>query len=213
MMRKDPFRRVVKRDAEFIGPLDHIGVTQRTGGGDDRGDSGCRRRFDAILEGEEAVAGHHRILKRPLAGVLLTELGNRLLDRADAVLLAGADRKSLPVLDDHHAVGADTQIDIPGEEQITLLLLGRGDGGNAGGAPAYGNGGGNNYGGAPAYGNGGGNYGAPQQGGGYSRPAMPRQQPPQGAAGGMPRQQQPMPPMPPEGAFNPDEGAEDDIPF
>ena len=53
-----------------------------------------------------------------------------------------------------------------------------------------------------------GNYGGqpPQQGGG-----MPRtQQPPQG---GMPRAPQPeMPPMP-DGAFNPDDGVEDDIPF
>ena len=44
-------------------------------------------------------------------------------------------------------------------------------------------------------------------------PQMPRQAAPQ-APGGMPRApQQQMPPMPPEGAFNPDEGMEDDIPF
>jgi single-strand DNA-binding protein len=55
-----------------------------------------------------------------------------------------------------------------------------------------------------------GNYGnPPPQGGGMPRTAPPPQQ------GGMPRapQQPPMPPMPPDGAFNPDDGAEDDIPF
>ncbi len=73
-------------------------------------------------------------------------------------------------------------------------------------------------------GGGGGNYAAPQQQqGGYGRPSMPRQQPPQAAPDGMPRQQPPMPPMPPppptttttttEGAFHPEEGMEDDIPF
>ena len=42
---------------------------------------------------------------------------------------------------------------------------------------------------------------------------MPRAAQPQ--QGGMPRapQQPPMPPMPPDGAFNPEDGAEDDIPF
>ncbi len=58
----------------------------------------------------------------------------------------------------------------------------------------------------------------PPRGNGYQQrpavPQMPRQAPPQ-APGGMPRQAPPqqMPPMPPEGAFNPDEGMEDDIPF
>ncbi len=58
----------------------------------------------------------------------------------------------------------------------------------------------------------GGNYGnqqyPQQQGGGMPRAAQPQQ-------GGMPRapQQPPMPPMPPDGAFNPEDGAEDDIPF
>lgn len=56
-----------------------------------------------------------------------------------------------------------------------------------------------------------GNYGnPPPQGGGMPRAAQPPRQE------GMPRapqQQPPMPPMPPDGAFNPEDGAEDDIPF
>ncbi len=65
-------------------------------------------------------------------------------------------------------------------------------------------------------------YGRQQQGGGYNQPQQQqRQQPQQGGMprapqqpqqGGMPRQQPEMPPMP-DGAFNPDDGAEDDIPF
>ena len=56
---------------------------------------------------------------------------------------------------------------------------------------------------------------APQQNP-YGAPQMPRQQVPQNQ-GSMPRQQPPMPrmdvPEMPQGAFNPDEGMEDDIPF
>ena len=56
---------------------------------------------------------------------------------------------------------------------------------------------------------------APQQNP-YGASQMPRQQVPQNQ-GSMPRQQPPMPrmdvPEMPQGAFNPDEGMEDDIPF
>ena len=132
------------------------------------------------------------------------------LEKGSQVLVEG--RLQLDQWEDRNGGGKRSKLRVVAE-QIQFMNR-RSDGGNAGGAPAYGNGGGNSYGGgAPAYGNGGGNYGAPQQQGGYSRPAMPRQPMPQAAPGGMPRQQQPMPPMPPEGAFNPDEGMEDDIPF
>lgn len=133
------------------------------------------------------------------------------LEKGSQVLVEG--RLQLDQWEDRNGGGKRSKLRVVAE-QIQFMNR-RSDGGNAGGgAPAYGNGGGNSYGGgAPAYGNGGGNYGAPQQQGGYSRPSMPRQPMPQAAPGGMPRQQQPMPPMPPEGAFNPDEGMEDDIPF
>ena len=131
------------------------------------------------------------------------------LEKGSQVLVEG--RLQLDQWEDRNGGGKRSKLRVVAE-QIQFMNR-RSDGGNAGGAPAYGNGGGNSYGGAPAYGNGGGNYGAPPQQGGYSRPAMPRQPMPQAAPGGMPRQQQPMPPMPPEGAFNPDEGMEDDIPF
>lgn len=139
------------------------------------------------------------------------------LEKGSQVLVEG--RLQLDQWEDRNGGGKRSRLRVVAE-QIQFMNR-RGDGANAGGgAPAYGNGGGNSYGnGAPAYGNGGGNsygggnYAAPQQQGGYGRPSMPRQQPQQAAPGGMPRQQQPMPPMPPEGAFNPDEGAEDDIPF
>ena len=57
-------------------------------------------------------------------------------------------------------------------------------------------------------------------GGGRPSGGLPRQSPPAAGPGGMPRapqtqmpqQQPPMPPMP-DGAFNPDDGMEDDIPF
>ena len=118
------------------------------------------------------------------------------LEKGSQVLVEG--RLQLDQWEDRNGGGKRSKLRVVAE-QIQFMNR-RSDGGNAGS-------------GAPAYGNGGGNYGAPQQQGGYSRPAMPRQPMPQAAPGGMPRQQQPMPPMPPEGAFNPDEGMEDDIPF
>ena len=132
------------------------------------------------------------------------------LEKGSQVLVEG--RLQLDQWEDRNGGGKRSKLRVVAE-QIQFMSPRR-DGATPGGPRACGNGGGDSYGGgAPAYGNGGGNYGAPQQQGGYSRPAMPRQPMPQAAPGGMPRQQQPMPPMPPEGAFNPDEGMEDDIPF
>ena len=119
------------------------------------------------------------------------------LEKGSQVLVEG--RLQLDQWEDRNGGGKRSKLRVVAEQIQFMNRRGDGNGGNAGGAPAYGGG----Y---------AGNYGAPQQQGGYGRPSMPRQQP-QAAPGGMPRQQQPMPPMPPEGAFNPDEGMEDDIPF
>lgn len=90
---------------------------------------------------------------------------------------------------------------------------------SAGGDPADGNGSyGGNYNDAPAPSYRGGN--SSNYGGGRPSGGLPRQSPPAAGPGGMPRapqaqmpqQQPPMPPMP-DGAFNPDDGMEDDIPF
>jgi hypothetical protein len=81
--------------------------------------------FNAILEGEEAVAGHHRTLKSAGSGVFLLELGNRLLNSTYAILLACSDAEGLTVFDDDHTIGTDTDVDVPGEKHIKFLLFGR----------------------------------------------------------------------------------------
>ena len=73
------------------------------------------------------------------------------LEKGSQVLVEG--RLQLDQWEDRNGGGKRSRLRVVAE-QIQFLNR-RGDGGNAGGAPAYGNGGGNNYGGAPAYGNGG----------------------------------------------------------
>lgn len=124
----------------------------------------------------------------------------QFLEKGSQVLVEG--RLKYDQWEDRNGGGKRSKLSVVAE-QITFV-----------GARREGQQGGNSYGNSNApqqtpYGN------APQQNP-YGAPQMPRQQVPQNQ-GGMPRQQPPMPsmdaPAMPQGAFNPDEGMEDDIPF
>lgn len=129
MVRENAFGSMSESDSELIGTFYHIRVLERTGRSDNGFDPGFRGCFDRIIKREESVAGHHRAFQRPLARIFLAELLNRLFDRADTILLAGSDGKSLTVFHDHNAVGTDTDIDVPCGKKILKLFRGRFDGG------------------------------------------------------------------------------------
>lgn len=148
------------------------------------------------------------------------------LEKGSQVMIEG--RLQLDQWEDRNGGGKRSRLRVVAE-QVQFLSRRPGDAQGYGDNQGYG-------GGRPqeaGYGQQGGGYGG-QQGGGYNQPQQPQQPqqprgnygnpPPQGGGmpraaqpqqGGMPRapQQPPMPPMPPDGAFNPEDGAEDDIPF
>ena len=115
----------------------------------------------------------------------------QFLEKGSQVLVEG--RLKYDQWEDRNGGGKRSKLSVVAE-QITFV-----------GARREGQQGGNSY----------GNSNAPQQNP-YGAPQMPRQQVAHNQ-GGMPRQQPPMPsmdaPAMPQGAFNPDEGMEDDIPF
>lgn len=154
------------------------------------------------------------------------------LEKGSQVMIEG--RLQLDQWEDRNGGGKRSRLRVIAEQVQFLSRRPAGDGQGYGENQGYG--GGRPQGGP--YSQPGGGY--PQQGGGYNQPPPPPQSPqspppprgnygnppPQG--GGMPRaaqpprqegvprapqQQPPMPPMPPDGAFNPEDGAEDDIPF
>lgn len=150
------------------------------------------------------------------------------LEKGSQVMIEG--RLQLDQWEDRNGGGKRSRLRVIAEQVQFLSRRPGGEGQGYGDNQGYG--GGRPQGGA--YSQPGGGY--PQQGGSYNQPPPPPPQqqqprgnygnpPPQG--GGMPRaaqpprqegmprvpQQPPMPPMPPEGAFNPEDGAEDDIPF
>ncbi len=133
------------------------------------------------------------------------------LEKGAQVMIEG--RLQLDQWEDRNGGGKRSKLRVVAEQ--VQFMSRRSDGGQGGQGAAYGQGGypAQNSGG---YGSDGGYGGAPQQQqrGSYNRPqgGPPRQQSMPGP-GSMPRQApQPPPPMP-DGAFNPDAGAEDDIPF
>ena len=125
----------------------------------------------------------------------------QFLEKGSLVFVEG--RLQLDQWEDRNGGGRRSKLRVVAEQ---IQFMNRRQGGEGGEGGNFGGGNGGNYGGGAF-------------GGGYqNRPAggLPRQTPPPAAPGGMPRQQQqqpPMPPMPEGGAFNPDDGMEDDIPF
>jgi len=136
------------------------------------------------------------------------------LEKGSQVMIEG--RLQLDQWEDRNGGGKRSRLRVIAEQVQFLSRRAGGEGQGYGDNQGYG-------GGHPQ----GGSYSQP---GGYNQPppqSPPPQQPPQPQQprgnygnsypqpGGMPRapQQPPMPPMPPDGAFNPDDGAEDDIPF
>ena len=81
--------------------------------------------LDGVAEGEESVGGHDGTLEGFVAFVFFGGFADGLLDGADAVLFAGADGEGLAVFGDDDTVGADVDVDVPGEEEV-VELLGRG---------------------------------------------------------------------------------------
>ena len=133
----------------------------------------------------------------------------QFLEKGSQVLVEG--RLKYDQWDDRNGGGKRSKLSVVAE-QISFIGARRDgqQGGNSYGnnnAPQQ-----NTYGNAPRQNP----YGSAPQQNPYGAPQMPRQQVPQ-TQGGMPRQQPPMPSMDvpemPQGAFNPDEGMEDDIPF
>ena len=129
MVREDPFRSVIEGNPEFVGALDHIRIAQAAGGRDDGFDAGFGGSFDTVFKGEESVTGHDSAFQSCDTGIFFLEFDDRLFDGADPILFTGTDGQGLTVGNDDHAVGTDTQIDVPGEDQILLLGIGAFDGG------------------------------------------------------------------------------------
>lgn len=147
------------------------------------------------------------------------------LEKGSQVMIEG--RLQLDQWEDRNGGGKRSRLRVIAEQVQFLSRRPAGDGQGYGDNQGYG-GGRPQGGGYPQQGG-----GYPQQGSSYNQP--PQQPPPRGnygnpppQGGGMPRaaqpprqegmprapqQQPPMPPMPPDGAFNPEDGAEDDIPF
>lgn len=147
------------------------------------------------------------------------------LEKGSQVMIEG--RLQLDQWEDRNGGGKRSRLRVIAEQVQFLSRRPAGDGQGYGDNQGYG-GGRPQGGGFPQQGG-----GYPQQGSAYNQP--PQQQQPRGnygnppaQGGGMPRaaqpprqegmprapqQQPPMPPMPPDGAFNPEDGAEDDIPF
>ena len=130
----------------------------------------------------------------------------QFLEKGSQVMIEG--RLQLDQWEDRNGGGKRARVRVVAEQVQFLSRRPGGDGGPQGGSynPGYDAGA----------------YGQPQGGGAYGqqqRSYQPRQpqggmpRAPQQSQGAMPRAPQPeMPPMP-NGAFNPDEGMEDDIPF
>ncbi len=135
------------------------------------------------------------------------------LEKGSQVMIEG--RLQLDQWEDRNGGGKRSRLRVIAE-QVQFLSRRPGGDGQQGG---YGDGG-QSYGGGRQGGSGYGKQAAvtavPRSNGGYSRPARRRRaecRPPGGSRAGCPGSSSRMPPMPPEGAFNPDEGMEDDIPF
>ena len=82
-------------------------------------DPGLDRQLRAVGEREVGVGRHHR------AGDLGASLLDREPDRVDAAHLAGADADRGEVAREHDRVRADVLADLPGEQQLAPLGLGR----------------------------------------------------------------------------------------
>ena len=130
----------------------------------------------------------------------------QFLEKGSQVMIEG--RLQLDQWEDRNGGGKRSKLRVVAEQvQFMNRRQDGAQGGAQGGGYPASNGAG--YDGGYGYG------GAPQpRGGSYGRPqgGMPRQQPAMPGNGAMPRQA-PQPPPMPDGAFNPDAGAEDDIPF
>ena len=121
----------------------------------------------------------------------------QFLEKGSQVMIEG--RLQLDQWEDRNGGGKRSRLRVVAE-QVQFLSRRPGNDGQSGGSYNQGYDGGNSYGGGQM----------PQGGNSYGQP---RQYQPRQNQGGMPRAPQPeMPPMP-DGAFNPDEGMEDDIPF
>ncbi len=145
------------------------------------------------------------------------------LEKGSQVMIEG--RLQLDQWEDRNGGGKRSRLRVVAEQVQFLNRRPGGDGQGYGDSQGYGGsrpqGGGYNQPQGGGYNQG---YSQPQQRGNYGGQGQPPQQqgggmpraPQQQPGGGMPRapqQQQPeMPPMP-DGAFNPEDGAEDDIPF
>ena len=103
----------------LVGGGDHLGVAHRTARLDHGADAGLRGRIDAVAEGEERIAGHHRA-RHDEPGLLGLEGGDLGADHA--AHLAGADAHRLRVLGVDDGVRLHVHRHLPGEHEVGHFL-------------------------------------------------------------------------------------------